>query len=126
MLGSQAYVQGIRVWTLSDVPCSRKVVITPKGADDDKAGPSNGTAKGNPTVTPTYEIPTDSESGHKARLYNPFGCWHSCRPSMLILITGARATMTSFLGGDAWTSRTQVVDRPRGSFLQKLGCLKAL
>ena len=63
--------RGIRVWTLSDVPCSRKVVITPKGADDDKAGPSNGTGKGNPTVTPTYEIPTDPESGHKARLY-PF------------------------------------------------------
>ena len=69
MLGSQAYVRGIRVWTLSDVPCSRKVVITPKGADDDKAGPSTGTGKGNPTVTRTYEIPTDSESGHKARLY---------------------------------------------------------
>ena len=68
-------------------PVLTKVVITPKGADDDKAGPSNGTAKGNPTVTPAYEIPTDSESGHKARLYNPFGCWHSCRPSMLILIT---------------------------------------
>ena len=87
MLGSQAYVQDLRVWTRSDVPWSRKVVITPEGADDDKAGPSTGTDKGNPTVTPTYEIPTGSESGHKARLSHPFGCWHSCRPSMLILIT---------------------------------------
>ena len=88
--GSQAYVQGIRVWTLSDVPCSRKVVVTYKGADGDKAGPSTDTDKGNPTVTPTYEIPTDSESGHKARHSLSFGCWHSCRPCMLILITTAR------------------------------------
>ena len=34
-----------------------------------------------------YEIPTDSESRHKARYSHPFGCWHGCRLSMLILIT---------------------------------------
>ena len=56
----------------------RKVVITPKGADDDVADPSTGTDKGNPTVTAISAIPADSESENSARNSHPCGCRHSC------------------------------------------------
>ena len=78
LLGPQAHVQGIQTRTLWDLQCLRKVVITPKGADDDVAGPSTGTDKGNPTVTPTCANPADSESGDRARHLQPCGWWHGC------------------------------------------------
>ena len=35
-------------------------MITPKGANDDVTGPSTGTEKEDPTVTPTYAGVTDA------------------------------------------------------------------
>ena len=121
LLESQAHVQGIRARTLWDLRCLRKVVITPKGADDDVAGPSTGTDKGDPTVTPTCAIPADSESGDRARHLHPCGWWHGCWPCMLVLMTWARATEVPLLCDNTWISRTQVVDRPRRSFPQGFG-----